>query len=136
MAVVVPGTVLQLDRLADLASRRNFDLGLLVDRGFGILAILVVAWIGRRLLNVVTSRLRHLADDADPTTLSSVLRDLAREFHEDAAWRPAFAEAPEVLGVEALADAAVNLRVLQRTLHLGSAAELIAAITGRAGAGG
>jgi small conductance mechanosensitive channel len=98
-----------------------------------------------------------------------VLRDLAREFHDDPAWQAAFAELPEVLGVQALADNAVSVRVLlttqpgrqwevgreflrrvknrldaerisipfpQRTLHLGSAAELIAAITGRAKAGG
>ena len=311
MAVVMTGTMLQLDRLADLAARLDLDIGFLVDRGLNILAILVVAWIGRRLLRVLTNRLRHIADDADPTTISSaeqrahtlagiaqsigsfliwlgaglmildifiaigpllagvgvaglavsfgaqslvkdmisgffillenqfavgdvvtvngisgkvermtlrvvmlrdlegtlhvipngnisvvsnrtrgfsravvdigvpyeeqidhvldVLRDLAREFHEDPAWQPAFPEPPEVLGVEALADNAVNVRVLltthpgrqwevgreflrraknrldaegisipfpQRTLHLGSAAELIAALTGRPGAGG
>jgi small conductance mechanosensitive channel len=97
-----------------------------------------------------------------------VLRALAREFHDDPAWQPAFAERPEVLGVQALADSAVTVRVMltthpgrqwevgreflrrvknrldaegitipfpQRTLHLGSAADLAAAIAGRKVAG-
>jgi small conductance mechanosensitive channel len=98
-----------------------------------------------------------------------VLRDLVAEFAADPAWSHAFSESPQVLGVEALADSSVNLRVVlptaagrqwevgrefrrrvknrfdaegiaipfpQRTVHLGSAAELAAALAGRADRGG
>jgi small conductance mechanosensitive channel len=299
------------ERLEALAASLSVDLRVVLDRLLSILAILAVAWIGRRLLRVLTGRLRHIADDEDPDSLSAaeqrahtlagiahsvgsfviwlgaglmildlfiaigpllagvgvaglavsfgaqslvkdvisgffillenqfavgdvvavnevagkvermtlrvvmlrdlegvlhiipngsitvvsnrtrgfsrsvldigvayeanidrvldVLRDLAQELHEDTAWRDAFLDAPEVLGVQELADSSVNVRVLftthpgrqwevgrefrrrvknrldaegisipfpQRTLHLGSAADLLAAVAGRAKAGG
>jgi moderate conductance mechanosensitive channel len=293
------------DTLGRLMAALDIDLALLFDRGVAVLAILVLAWLSRRLLRVLTNRLRHIADDEDPTTLSAagqrahtlagiahnigsiliwlgaglmvldqfiaigpllagvgvvglavsfgaqslvkdvisgffillenqfgmgdvvaingvagkvermtlrvvmlrdlegvmhvipngtisvvsnrtrgfsrsvldigvayeedidrviaVLRDLELEFHADPAWQQAFIDKPEVLGVQALADSSVNVRVLftthpgrqwevarefrrrvknrfdaegitipfpQRTIHLGSAAELAAAIGG------
>ena len=299
------------ERLESLAASLNVDLSVVLDRLISIVAILAVAWIGRRLLRILTDRLRHIADDEDPDSLSAaeqrahtlagiahsigsfviwlgaglmildlviaigpllagvgvaglavsfgaqslvkdmiagffillenqfavgdvvgvndvagkvermtlrvvmlrdlegvlhiipngsisivsnrtrgfsrsvldigvayeadidrvldVLRDLAQEYHEDPAWQDAFLEPPEVLGVQALADSSVNVRVLftthpgrqwevgrefrrrvknrldaegitipfpQRTLHLGSAADLLAAVAGRAKAGG
>lgn len=306
VSFVMPLAVSLLERLGALASSLNVDLAYVSDRALSVLVILGVAWIGRRLLRIVTNRLRHIADDEDPTTISAgeqrahtlagiahgigsfliwlgagmmildlfiaigpllagvgvaglavsfgaqslvkdvisgffillenqfavgdvvavndiggkvermtlrvvmlrdlegvlhiipngsitvvsnrtrgfsrsvldigvayeekidhvldVLRTLAQEYHKDPAWRDAFLEPPEVLGVQALADSSVNVRVLlttrpgrqwevgrefrrrvknrldaegisipfpQRTLHLGSAAELIAAVAGR-----
>lgn len=59
------------DRIASLAESLNIDLRQLLDQALQVLVILVVAWIGRRLLRVLTNRLRHIADDEDPTTLSA-----------------------------------------------------------------
>jgi small-conductance mechanosensitive channel len=309
--VVLPLAVSLFERLESMAASLNLDLRFVVDRLLSILAIVVIAWIGRRLLRILTDRLRHIADDEDPATLSAaeqrahtlagiahsigsfliwlgaglmildlfiaigpllagvgvaglavsfgaqslvkdvisgffillenqfavgdvvavndiagkvermtlrvvmlrdlegvlhiipngsvtvvsnrtrgfsrsvldvgvayeakidrvldVLRSLAQEFYEDTAWRDAFLDPPEVLGVQELADSSVNVRVLftthpgrqwevgrefrrrvknrldaegitipfpQRTLHLGSAADLIAAVAGSAKAGG
>jgi len=60
-----------VERLDGLLGALNVDLGLVFERGLAILAILVLAWGARRLLRVLTNRLRHIADDEDPTTLSA-----------------------------------------------------------------
>lgn len=44
-----------------------------------------------------------------------VLRDIARAMWSDSAWRPLLTEEPAVLGVDALADSAVNIRVQATT---------------------
>lgn len=59
------------DRLGALLAALDIDLGVLLDRGFAILAIVALAWASRRLLRVLTNRLRHIADDEDPTTISA-----------------------------------------------------------------
>lgn len=45
----------------------------------------------------------------------AVLADEARHFGEDPAWQPRLDGAPEVVGVQSLADNAVNIRVMMRT---------------------
>jgi small-conductance mechanosensitive channel len=75
VAVVTAGSphLLQTvaERLDDLLGSLGVDLRLVFERALAILAILVLAWVARRLLRVLTNRLRHIADDADPTTLSA-----------------------------------------------------------------
>jgi small conductance mechanosensitive channel len=44
-----------------------------------------------------------------------VLRGVASEFATDQAWMPHLTEGPDVLGVQELADSAVNIRIIVRT---------------------
>lgn len=71
MPIVLPLAVTLLERLQAIAASLNLDLRFVLDRTLGVLAILVLAWVGRRLLRVVTNRLRHIADDEDPDTVSA-----------------------------------------------------------------
>jgi len=75
VAVVTAGSphLLQTvaERLDGLMGSLGLDLGLVFERGLAILAILALAWVARRLLRALTNRLRHIADDEDPTTLSA-----------------------------------------------------------------
>lgn len=59
------------DDAGNIADRLNLDLASVIDRGVQVVVILLVAWVGRRLLRVVTNRLRHIADDEDPDSLSA-----------------------------------------------------------------
>jgi small conductance mechanosensitive channel len=54
--------------------------------------------------------------DVDVDTALGVLRDEAEAFGRDPAWAVRLDGAPEVLGVESLADSAVMIRTLLRTL--------------------
>jgi small conductance mechanosensitive channel len=56
-----------------------------------------------------------VAYDADVDAVLAILRDEARRFGEDPAWTPKLDGMPEVLGVQALADNAVTIRVMLRT---------------------
>lgn len=71
MPIVLPLAVTLLERLQAIAASLNLDLRFVLDRTLGVLAILALAWVGRRLLRVVTNRLRHIADDEDPDTVSA-----------------------------------------------------------------
>lgn len=59
------------DALGRLVAALDVDLGALLDRGLAILAILALAWAARRVLRMLTNRLRHIADDEDPATVSA-----------------------------------------------------------------
>jgi hypothetical protein len=60
--VPVLSLVLQREPLTDLGARLNLDLRFRQNRGPRIRAMLLMAWIGRRLLRLATSRLRRIAD--------------------------------------------------------------------------
>ena len=47
-----------------------------------------------------------------------VMREVGREMWDDSAWRPLLVEEASVLGVEALADSAVTIRMVSKTLPL------------------
>lgn len=59
------------NRLDRVLGPLRIDATLLLERGLAVLAILALAWVSRRVLRVLTNRLRHLADDEDPRTLSA-----------------------------------------------------------------
>lgn len=54
----------------------------------------------------------------DPDHVIAVLRRIGEELWEDPEWRPLLIEPVEVPGIEALADSAVNVRVMVKTLPL------------------
>lgn len=56
-----------------------------------------------------------VAYGADVDRALEVMRDEARRYGEDAAWAPRFDGIPEVVGVQALGDNAVTIRVMIRT---------------------
>ena len=56
----------------------------------------------------------HYREDLD--RVIRILRALASEFWNDPEWRGRFTEEPVVLGVEALAESAVTLRIVATTL--------------------
>jgi len=56
-----------------------------------------------------------VAYEEDIDRVLEVLRNLAAELAADPAWKPAFSDAPEVLGVQDLADSAVTVRVVLPT---------------------
>lgn len=60
----------------------------------------------------------EVAYKEDVDRVLAVLRDLGRQFFADPAWRPLFIEEPEVLGVEALSNATIQIRVIAKTLPL------------------
>jgi small conductance mechanosensitive channel len=53
-----------------LAQQLSLDVGLVVRRGVQILAVLVLAYAGVRVLRLVTSRIEKAVDDGDPNTLT------------------------------------------------------------------
>jgi small conductance mechanosensitive channel len=53
-----------------LAQQLSVDVGLVVRRGFQVLGVLVLAYLGLRVLKLVTGRIEKAVDDGDPTTLS------------------------------------------------------------------
>ncbi len=63
----------------------------------------------RRILDI------GIGYDADLDRALAVVRDEAARLAEDPAWRPQLDGTPEVVGVDALADSAVILRVMFRT---------------------
>jgi moderate conductance mechanosensitive channel len=69
------------------------------------------AW-SRAVLNV------GVAYKEDVDHVIEVLRDLLREFHADPEWGPLLLDEPVVPGVESLADSAVVIRVMAKTLPL------------------
>jgi small conductance mechanosensitive channel len=74
--VILPPAPLPLanvlfERLERFLSAFNLNLGDLLDKATDVVVILVLAWIGRRVLRVVTNRLRRIADDGDPSTMST-----------------------------------------------------------------
>jgi small conductance mechanosensitive channel len=54
----------------------------------------------------------------DVDRVMEVMRDLGREFHADPEWGPLLVEEPQVPGVEQLADSAVVIRMVAKTLPL------------------
>ena len=64
-------SVADLQAIAEwLAQQLSLDVGLLIRRGIQILAVLVLAYVGFRMLKLVTGRIEKSVDDGDPTTLS------------------------------------------------------------------
>ena len=53
-----------------LAQQLGIDMGLVIRRGVQILAVLVLAYAGFRVLKLVTGRIEKAVVDGDPTTLS------------------------------------------------------------------
>jgi small conductance mechanosensitive channel len=53
-----------------LARTLSVPAGLLVQRGVQILGVLLLAYLGFRVLKLVTSRIERAVDDGDPTTVS------------------------------------------------------------------
>ncbi|HEU4883489.1 MAG TPA: mechanosensitive ion channel family protein [Longimicrobium sp.] len=54
----------------------------------------------------------------DPDHVMAVLREVGAELYEDEKWRPLLVEPVEVPGIENLADSAVTIRVMAKTLPL------------------
>lgn len=81
-----------LDRLRAIGAALHIDLAVVVDRLVDVGTILLLAWVSRRLLRVVTNRLRHIADDADATTVSAAeqrartLAGIAQSIGSGAIW--------------------------------------------------
>ncbi|HEX2166798.1 MAG TPA: mechanosensitive ion channel family protein [Longimicrobiales bacterium] len=72
---------------------------------------LTKAW-SRAVLNV------GVAYKEDVDRVIAVLRDLLDEFYSDPEWRALLLEPPEVPGVDSLADSAVIIRIMAKTLPL------------------
>lgn len=60
-----------LARLEELARLLEIDLADAAQKGLRVLAILLLAWLARRLLRLVTRRIERAVDDGDPTTLTA-----------------------------------------------------------------
>jgi moderate conductance mechanosensitive channel len=54
----------------------------------------------------------------DVDQVIAVLRDIGSDFHNDAEWRALLVDEPQVLGVQELADSAVLIRMVAKTLPL------------------
>src|SRR3990172_839845 len=64
-------SVADLQAIAEwLAKQLSLDVGLLIRRGIQILAVLVLAYVGFRMLKLVTGRIEKSVDDGDPSTLT------------------------------------------------------------------
>jgi small conductance mechanosensitive channel len=74
-----------------------------------------------RVTNLTKSWSRAVLDigvayKEDVDRVITVLREESERFHADPEWAPLLLDPPDVLGVEALADSAVVIRMLARTL--------------------
>lgn len=59
-----------------------------------------------------------VAHSEDADRVMEVMRDVGRELWEDEAWRPLLVDEAEVPGIESITDAAVNVRIMIKTLPL------------------
>jgi small-conductance mechanosensitive channel len=57
--------------LADLSQTLKLDVGDLVQKGLKIVAVLLLGWVAKRVLHVLTRRIERAADDGDPTTTTA-----------------------------------------------------------------
>lgn len=66
----VLGAVQALDRVRELLDALNVNLGVVLDTGLKSVLILALAWVGYRVLHILTGRIERAVEDDDPATLS------------------------------------------------------------------